>query len=137
MALYRWLVYVCLAVLPIAAADTDPQQRFAGTWEAKFKGTVFCTIKLKAGERISGATYACRIHVNANGDLVEPDPAEGADTPAPILDPVIDGDTLSFEMSDDGDGRIKLTLTLTGDGVADLHFLNAPVEIKPIRFQRK
>ena len=133
MARYLWLA---LALLPLAAAKPDPQQRFAGTWEARFKDTVFCTIKLKAGERISGATYACRIHVNQDGELEEPQPADDSDTPAPILDPEIEGDTLSFEMADQGDGRIKLSLKILDDKVAELRFLNAPVRIKPIRFER-
>lgn len=131
-----WLILCTLAMacLPLCA---DEQQRFAGTWEAKFKGTVFCTIQLKAGEKISGETHACSIHVNEEGDLEEPKPAEDPDTPEPILKPEIEGDTLHFEMADNSDSRLKMELKLVGEGQAELLFLNAPVHIKPIRFERK
>src|SRR5215472_4904289 len=131
------LISLVMASLPLSAEDISGQQRFAGTWEAKFKGTVFCTIKLKAGERISGATYACSIHVNEDGELEDPKPADDPDSLEPILHPEINGDTLSFEMADEGDTRLKLELKLVSTGQAELRFLNAPVRIKPIRFERK
>ena len=137
MARYRLLVLFWMTFLPLAAEDADLRQRFAGTWEARFKGTVFCTIKLKAGERITGATYACSIHVNQAGELEEPQPSDDPDTPEPLLSPEIEGDTLSFEMADESDVHLKMSLKLVGDGAAELRFLNAPVEIKPIRFERK
>ena len=59
------------------------------------------------------------------------------DTPQPILQPEIEGDVLSFEMADRGDGKLRMSLTLLGDGVAELRFPNATVRIKPIRFERK
>ena len=42
-----------LACLPLAA-----QEKFAGTWEAKFKDQVICTIRVRAGDPISGETAA-------------------------------------------------------------------------------
>ena len=137
MARYLWIALFCAAALPLAADDLEAQQRFAGTWQAKFKGAVFCTFKLKAGERISGAAYACIIHVNEQGELQEPEESDHPDTPEPILEPSIEGDTLLFAMADHGDERIKLSLRVLEDGVAELRFLNAPVQIKPIRFERK
>ena len=43
-----------LACLPLTAQDVDAQKKFAGTWEARFKDKVICTIRVKAGEAISG-----------------------------------------------------------------------------------
>ena len=43
-----------LACLPLAAQDAQVQKKFAGNWEAKFKDKVICTIRVKAGEQISG-----------------------------------------------------------------------------------
>jgi len=43
-----------LACLPLAGQDTDAQKKFAGTWEAKFRDKVICTIRVRAGEAISG-----------------------------------------------------------------------------------
>jgi hypothetical protein len=31
--------------LPLTAQDSEAQKKFAGTWEAKFKDKVICTIK--------------------------------------------------------------------------------------------
>ena len=61
-----------LASLPFAARDVTAQKKFAGTWEAKRKDKVICTIRLNSGEQISGETKACSINVDANGDLQEP-----------------------------------------------------------------
>jgi len=36
----------------VSAQDNDEQRKFAGTWEAKYKGAVVCTIKLQVGERM-------------------------------------------------------------------------------------
>jgi len=56
-----------LACLPLTCQDAEAQKKFAGTWEAKFKDKVICTIRLKAGDQISGETAACNINVDANG----------------------------------------------------------------------
>jgi hypothetical protein len=45
---------------------------------------------------------------------------------------------LSFESQDEGDDApTSFELRLTGDGRAELQFVNPPVKIKPIRFERK
>lgn len=128
--------YLLILALPLLAQGAKEQQRFAGTWEAKFKGAVICTIKLDAGEELSGATYGCSIQVNQEGDLIETQAPEHADEPSPILSPRIQGDKLSFE-NKDGDDTLKLELTLTGEGRAELRFVDAPVKIKPVRFERR
>jgi hypothetical protein len=126
-----------LAFLPLAAQDAEAQKKFAGTWEAKWKDKVICTIRLQAGERISGATEACTINVDANGDLREPEPRESSDnSPEPILNAKRHGDTLTFEEKND-DEVLKFAMKLIGDGRAELRILDAPVPIKPIRFDRK
>ena len=88
---------VGLACLPLAAQDGSAPKRFAGTWEAKYKDTVICTIKLQASEQISGSTEACGISVDENGELREPEATEHSNEPSPIPNPSIRGDTLSFE----------------------------------------
>ena len=115
-----------LACLPLMAQATDAQKKFAGTWEAKFKDTVICTIRVKAGDPISGETAGCSINVDENGDLKEP----------PIFNPKIHDDTLTFEEKD-GDEVLKFELKVVGDGQAELRILNSPVPLKPIHFARK
>jgi hypothetical protein len=106
----------------LAAQDSGAQKRFAGTWEAKLKGKVICAIKLEAAKTISGAVLACQIHVNGDGDLIEPEPSEiSDDKPEPILDPKIQQDTLSFAVKDEEDEQpLKFELKLTGDTQAEL-----------------
>jgi len=126
---------VPLACLPLAAQDAQAQKKFAGTWEAKFKGKVICTIRVKAGEQISGQMEACNINVDANGDLQESDSAEQPDEPSPMLNPKVQGETLTFESKDEDD-VVKFEMKLVGDGQAELRILEAPVPVKPIPFKR-
>ena len=125
-----------LACLSLIAQDTDAQKKFAGTWEAKFRDKVICTIRVKAGDPISGETAACSIDVDENGDLKEPESTDRPDEPSPMLNPKLQGDTLTFEEKD-GDDVLKFEMKVVGDGQAELRILNSPVPIKPIHFARK
>ena len=130
-----------LACLPLMAQDADAQngeaqKKFAGTWEAKFKDKVICTIRVRAGEAISGETADCSINVDENGDLKEPDSTDQPDKPSPMLNPKVQGDTLTFEEKD-GDDVLKFEMKVVGDGQAELRILDSPVPIKPIHFARK
>lgn len=130
------LLLGALAVAPAPAQDSDAQQRFAGVWEAKFKSRVICTIKLEMGENISGSMQNCKISVNADGDLIDPETSESSgDESDPILNPAIQGDTLAFEIKDEDD-VLKLEMQVTAEGRAELRFLNPPAPIKPIHFER-
>ena len=137
MRLFMIALLPLLTCLPLAAQDTEAQKKFAGTWEAKLKDKVICTLKLRAGEQISGETEACSMNVDANGDLQERDAPEPSDTsPEPILNAKLQGDVLLFEEKD-GDEVLKFELNLIGQGRAELRILDAPVPIKPIHFDRK
>jgi hypothetical protein len=125
-----------LTFVPLAAQDAKAQTRFAGTWEAKWKDKVICTLRLKAGEHISGEMEACNINADANGDLQEPESTDHSDPPSPILNAKLEGDTLRFEMKDD-DAVLKFEMKLLGDGHAEVRILDSPVPIKPIHFDRK
>ena len=124
-----------LACLPLGAQDAEAQKKFAGTWEAKFKDKVICTIRVKAGEQISGEMADCSISVDGNGDLQEPESTDH-DKPEPMLNPKLQGDTLNFESKDDDD-VLKFEMKLVGDAKAELRILEAPMPIKPIHFERK
>src|SRR5579872_1726325 len=133
------LLLLAIALHVIHAQDAAVLKRFAGTWEAKLKDKVICTIKLEAAERISGAMHACKINVNDDGELIEPEAStDSDDKPDPLLDPKIQVDTLSFAVKDEDDEQpLKFELKLTGDGQAELRVLNAPAPIKPIHFEKK
>jgi hypothetical protein len=134
-AMPRLRIFILLLPLALLALAQEPK-RFAGTWEAKFKDRVICTINLEVANPVSGNMHACNVNVNEDGDLIEP---EGSDDKTdPILDPKLQGDTLSYSVKDeDGGEPLKFELKLTGEGHAELTFLNAPVKMKPIRFEKK
>jgi len=121
------------AVFMPAAAQ---QQKFAGVWEARFKGEVFMTLKLEAGDPISGSLSGGSISVNDDGDLTA---ASGGGKELPILNPKVDGNKLSFEWKEDEDETLKFEMRLTADGEAQLQFMDAPegLRIKPIPIRRK
>jgi hypothetical protein len=125
-----------LGCLCLPGQEGEAQKRFAGTWEAKWKDKVVCTITLKAGVQISGEMFACSFQADAKGDLQEPESTGPAGPPAPILNAKLQGDTLSFQEKDDDD-VVKFEMKLIGEGRAELKILDAPVLIKPIRFDRK
>ena len=125
-----------LACLPLAAQTVEAQKKFAGTWEAKFKDKVICTIRLTAGEPMSGETAACSINIDGNGDLQESESTDAPDTPSPILNPKLHDDTLTFEEKD-GDDVLKFEMKLVGEGQAELKILDSPALIKPIHFAKK
>jgi hypothetical protein len=125
-----------LTSMPLLAQHAEAQRKFAGTWEAKWKDKVICTLRLKAGEQISGEMEACNINADANGDLQEPESTDHSDPPSPILNAKLEGDTLRFETKDDDD-VLKFEMKLLGDGRAELRILDSPVLIKPIHFDRK
>jgi hypothetical protein len=48
----------------------------------------------------------------------------------------VQGNTLSFEGKDDND-VVKFEMKVVSDGKAELRILEAPVAVKPIRFERR
>jgi hypothetical protein len=136
MRLWMIALLPVLTSVPLVAQDAEAQKKFAGTWEARWKDKVICTLRLKAGEPISGQMEACNINADANGDLQEPESTDHSDPPSPILNANLEGDTLRFEMKDDDD-VLKFEMKLLGDGRAEVRILDSPVPIKPIHFDRK
>jgi hypothetical protein len=137
MRLFMIALLSLFSSLPLAAQGAEAQKKFAGTWEAKLKDKVICTVRLKAGAEISGETQACSIIVDGNGDLQEPDSTENSDRPpSHILNAKLQSDTLTFEEKND-DEVLKFEMKLIGDGQAELRILDTPVPIKPIHFDRK
>ena len=131
----KYVAALFLASLPLFAQDAEQQKKFAGTWEAKFKDKVICTIRVTAGEQISGELAACSISIDGNGDLQEPESTDH-DKPEPMLNPKLQGDTLTFESKDDDD-VLKFEMKLVGNEKAELRILETPMPIKPIRFERQ
>ncbi|HXK06785.1 MAG TPA: hypothetical protein VMS37_30605 [Verrucomicrobiae bacterium] len=98
------------------------EDKFAGTWQASFKDTVFLVLKVKAGEKISGTMNAGGLTVNDEGDLQEVRPV--GDNEAPIFFAHVDGDKLVFEFQDDDDDVLSFELKLTGDDAGELRIVD-------------
>jgi hypothetical protein len=116
--------------------STAQPQKFEGTWEARFKSNIFMILKLQAGEPVSGTLSGGTIRVNEEGDLVD---ASGGGDEFPISKARIDGNKLSFDWKDSGDETLRLEMRLTGEGEAQLQFLNLPegAKMKPLTLKRK
>jgi hypothetical protein len=135
------LVLSMIAGVPavLSAQDNQAQKAFAGTWEGKFKGAVFCVLKLEAGEKIAGTLSPGQITVNDDGDITdaqqsEPEPS-GKELP--ILNPRIEDGKLSFDWKDTDDDTSKFELKITGEGEAELRLIGAGDHIKPIVLRRR
>jgi hypothetical protein len=136
MRLFLIALLPLLTAVPLAAEVAEAQKKFAGTWEAKWQDRVICTIRLKAGEQISGETEACNINVDANGDLQEPESTDHSDPPSPAMNAKLRGDTLTFDIKDDDD-VLTFEMKVIGDGRAELRIVDSPIQMKPIHFDRK
>ena len=111
--------------------------RFGGLWVATFKGAI-CTLEIEdSGDKIAGVSKSCKISVDQNGELIEADAPDGSGAPQPFIKPKTDGAVLSYELEEDDGERMKFEFRTTGEGKAELRFVDAPIAIKPIRFERR
>ena|SRR5579884_666607 len=130
-SLYLAFVLLSACMMPGAAQN----HRFAGVWEARFQGEVFMRLKLQAADTVSGTLSGGHIDVNREGDITN---ASGGGKELPISNVTIDGDKMLFDWKEDDDETSKLSFKLTGDGQAELQFLNIPegAKMKPIRLTK-
>jgi hypothetical protein len=126
-----------LLLLAVALLGEDTSSKnFAGTWEARFHGAVFCVLKIQPGEKLTGTMTSVDIGVDNEGNLTT---AEAKDEAFPILKPAIENDSLTFEWTDDpNEDPLKFEMKLTGKQEAQLRFVTAPegVKIKPFSFTK-
>ena len=81
------LIATCLGVSAFSLQATQPHksdadlQPFVGTWQAKFKGTIFQTIKLAVKEnKVTGTISHANVDVDPkSGDLIGVDVLDGSD----------------------------------------------------------
>lgn len=138
-ALWLLILWAAFFVLP-AAQDSKTQKAFAGTWEGKFKGKVFCVLKLETGPSISGTFSPGRISVDNDGDITEAEPSDSTSSRSslPILHPKLENSKLSFEWKEDDDQEVsRFEMKLTGQAEAELQVVGINNPIKPIHLHRK
>ena len=137
-AMLRYAIGVLMMVSMAGLAPSQDQaaaKSFAGTWEGRFKGTVFCRLKIENGSPITGTFRPGRISLNHEGDLTEAEPS-GPDSEAPILSPKIEGAVLLFEWKEKADAELlRIHMKLTGEKHAEMQ-IEAPERMKPIRLER-
>ena len=112
------------AMLVFAArvAVAAGEEKFAGTWEASAKGTVFLVLRVQSGEKISGTMNAGNISMNDDGDLLEVGPVE--DHESPIFFAKVEGNKLVFDFQDEDSEVLHFELTLTGEGAGELRIVD-------------
>ncbi len=98
-----------------AASTQDDVKKFAGTWQAEFKGTPYLVVTLKG---LNGTISIGSIKMNKDGDLVD---VEAAVDERPIQAVRINGDKVYFQARDE-----ECEMTLTGYGQAVLRIMDAP-----------
>jgi beta-lactamase regulating signal transducer with metallopeptidase domain len=116
--------------------------RFAGTWETKYKGQAFFTLKLEAANGTLAGTcvHVTRVAVLADGELI---PGTEETTTDQILEVRSYGEKLLLKIADgDNSHGIELEFTLTakdqGDGIVFVRPSSdgPPPPKKPWHFQR-
>ena len=77
---------ILLLALTLIGQDT-PAKKFAGTWEARLNGAIFCVLKIQPGDKLTGSMTSMDIGVDNEGNLTT---AEARDEAFPILKPTIE-----------------------------------------------
>jgi hypothetical protein len=104
-----WLLAAGLA----AIAGPPGSEKFAGTWEAKAKGTVFLVLKISAGDKISGTMKSGPVRIDEKGELLDVGPPEAAENP--IFFAQLEGEKLVFNCQDEEEDVLEFELQLTGE----------------------
>jgi len=132
------LFFTLFAALSITVTAQEPktQQTFAGVWEATFKGDVVMILKLEAGDKISGTFSGGHLRTDEDGEIIE---ASGGGKELPISNARVEGTKLSFDWKDNDDETLKFDMTVTGNGNAQLRFMDVPEghKMKPIALKKK
>ena|SRR5579864_838822 len=114
-----WLTCLVLlgTVIAVAAQKPTGKQRFAGTWNAKFQGNTFTTLKLLVRDnQLTGSMTGANINMDKDGNLTS---AQETDDEGQISDVKLTGDTLLFTTKNEDTGEIinwKMLLTNEHEG---------------------
>jgi len=114
-----WLLTAGLA----AFAGPPGSEKFAGTWEAKAKGTIFLVLKISAGDKISGTMKSGPVQIDEKGELVEVGPPVEDENPI-FFTQVVEGGKLDFHCQDSEDNVLEFELKLTGEDSAELRIID-------------
>jgi len=113
-----WLLTAGLA----AFAGPPGSEKFAGTWEAKAKGTIFLVLKISAGDKISGTMKTGPVKIDEKGELLDVGPPVEQENP--IFFAQVEGEKLVFNCQDDEEDVFQFELKLTGDDAGELRIVD-------------
>lgn len=120
-----WLTCLVLLATVVAVAAQKPtgKQRFAGTWNARFQGNTFATLKLLVRDnQVTGSMTGTNINLDKDGNLTSAQSTD--DDEAQISDVKLTGDTLSFTTKNEDTGDvINWTMLLTNEHEGELLLL--------------
>ena len=106
-----------VTAISAGAQSRTPAQRFAGTWNARFQGETFATLKLVARDnQLTGSMTGANINMDKDGNLTS---AEGTDDESQVSDVKLTGDALSFTTKNEDTGEVinwKMRLTNEREG---------------------
>jgi beta-lactamase regulating signal transducer with metallopeptidase domain len=139
------LITTCLGVLGFSIQVTQPHntdanlQPFVGTWQARFKGKVFETIKLeKQRGKLTGSVRGTDIEVDKDGELTSAHANDSSD-PDPIVEARLASGILRITIKEkDSEDTIQFEMKPTGPDQAELRIL-APPDVpapKPWKLER-
>jgi hypothetical protein len=131
-------LYLALAALfaSTLTAQDKPGNRFAGTWEAKFNGTVFVVLKIHTNGEITGSMTNFNLNVDEDGNISG---AEAQAGESPIQKTKAQDDSLTFEWNaDPSEPALKFELKATGTQEAQLKVLDTgDTKIKPFNMTKR
>ncbi len=122
-----FLVAAYFAVAACLAQAVQPTlQQFAGTWQARFDGKVFQTIKLEMHEgQLTGTASGIHIEQSSSGKLTR---AESTGVSDPIAEAKLTDKTLLLTIKvKDSEDTVQFEMTLTGTDQAQIRLV-APGE---------
>jgi len=127
------VIVVCLEISGFSIQVSQPKkmnaelQPFVGTWQAKFKGKVFQTIKLnKNQDKLTGTVSHADISVDPKtGELTDVDVLDGSDA---IVEATLTNGTLLITEQDGTQFEMKVT----GTDEAELHIVIPPDAVEEV-----
>jgi beta-lactamase regulating signal transducer with metallopeptidase domain len=139
------LITACLGVSGFSIQVTQPHnmdanlQLFVGTWQARFKGIVFETIKLEKHQgQLTGSVLGADIQVDKDGELTSAHANDSSD-PDPIVEATLASGVLRITIKEkDSEDTIQFEMKLAGPDQAELRIL-APPDVpapKPWKLER-
>ena len=131
-----------LCVSPIICLAQQPSHNlsdYVGTWQAKFHGTTFITIKLveKDGQFTGSANYG-DMSVDLSGEIIRVEAPEG-DTPIVSSRLLPHGGLEVTSKGEDPNDTITVVLKITDASTGSIRFLQVPGDtsvVKPIAVEK-